>query len=78
MKPVDQLKELLGTGGPGTYSGRVTALSVERATVQTVRGSVNVARPTSLTLSVGDDVLVTDGVIRGRLTKSADVPTYRM
>jgi hypothetical protein len=78
VNPFLELRGLLGKDQSAATVGRVIAVSAEAVDAQTASGRVRASRPTALTISVGDEVLIENGAVRGRLRAAVSVPVYRL
>jgi hypothetical protein len=71
-----EISRVLGPAQPGKYTAVVIEVLADTLTIQTGAGAATVARPPGLPVSVNDEVLVVDGAVQGRVSRSADLPTY--
>lgn len=78
MNPIQQLKRLLA-GPPSQFSGEVVeALGADRYRVRGPGGVVEAITSGGLAFVRGDEVMVRDGVILGRVRSTEQVPVYRV
>lgn len=78
MKPLLRLKRLLADG-PTQFSGAIVeAVGGDRYRVRGPGGVTEAAAVGGAAFVRGDEVMVRDGVIIGRVRPSAQVPVYRV
>jgi len=78
VNPLDKLKGILSQQPPASFIGTVIAIDAASVTVQSTRGRSTATRPSTLILSVGDEVLITNGAVQGRVKRAVDVEVYRL
>lgn len=75
MNPHLELKRLL-TAGDAPVTGAVMSVSGAVMKVRTPQGVIDARSVDGATYRAGDEVLVRDGIVRGRVTPAASVPVY--
>lgn len=77
MNPLLELRKLL-SAKPTTGAGEVVFVSASSVSIRLSEGVATLPLPKNMSLSVGDNVLVYKGNIRGKVKRPADVPVYNI
>lgn len=77
MNPLIELQRIF-TPGERTFAGLVVSIDGDAVVIQSATGRARASRPAGLALSVGDEVLVRDGAVQGRLRAAEFLPVYRL
>lgn len=78
MNPALRLRELLGAGRAANLTGTVIAVDGQALKVRTSRGVIDARSVDATTYRDGDQVLVREGIVQGRVKNDADVPVYHV
>lgn len=74
MNPIRRLLKELGTSTPS--KGRVVAASANSFTIMTNKGVILADRSSTDPYVVGDEVVMSDGAIRGRVRNPSTLPVF--
>lgn len=75
MNPAIELLKRLGQR-PANIVGTVVAVEGQAVKVRTSRGLVDARSVDATTYRPGDEVLLRDGIVQGRIKQASEVPVY--
>lgn len=77
MSAYDELRRLLGQR-KAEITGTVLTVAGQSLAVQTARGTIEARSPDATVYLAGDEVLLRDGIVLGRVKPAASVPVYEV
>jgi len=79
MNPLNELRGLLHARGPSTSGTIIEALGTSRYRIRASNGgAIEAVAVGNAAFVAGEEILIRDGVILGRLKPSANVPVYHV
>lgn len=76
MNPYIALQRLIGGGRPRNLTGTVLTVNGQGLKVHTGQGVVDARSVDATTYRAGDEVLLRDGIVMGRVAPESSVPIY--
>jgi hypothetical protein len=76
MNPALALKQLIAGGRPSNLTGTVLTVDGQTLKVRTARGIIDGRSVDATTYRAGDEVLMRDSIVQGKVKPAASVPVY--